>query len=184
MTSVVYWLYDEHCICLWKHGYIGVSTNFRNRLKQHRQERNGFKHCILFVGSSQDCYALEAVLRPEPFIGWNVAPGGEGGHNQPKTLETRQKMREAALRRYADPIERLKMSNVQKGRKVTWGAKIAASRQGKKASDATRAKMSATRKGRTRAPFTAEHRAKIGASRLGKPNLAVAESNRRRKKWK
>jgi hypothetical protein len=184
MSCVVYWLYDEQCVCMWKHGYIGVSTNFRSRLKQHRAERRGFKHCVVFEGSSQECYALEAVLRPTAFVGWNAAPGGEGGPSQPRSLEHRQKIREAALRRYANPDERKKMSELQKGRKFTpeWCANIAAGKQGTKASDATRAKMSAIRKGRRRAPFTLEHRANIAAAMRGMKMPWIAESNRRRKK--
>jgi hypothetical protein len=185
MPCVVYWLFDTACVCPWKHGYIGVTVNLRNRLKWHRakQERI-FEYRILFEGTEQECYALEAAMRPEAFIGWNMALGGEGGSRQPRSPETRQRMREAALRRYADPAERAKMSAVQMGRTVAWGAKIAAGRLGLKPSDATRAKMSATRKGRPAPPRTPEHCANIAAAKKGMKMPWIAESNRRRARGK
>jgi len=181
-VHLVYWLFDESCVCPWKHGYIGVTNNLHNRLKGHRaKQRRVFEHRILFKGTERECYALESAMRPEAFIGWNVALGGEGGSRQPRSLETRQRIREAAIRRYADPNEREKMSAVQMGREVTWGAKIAAGKRGLKPSDVTRAKMSAARKGRLLGPQSFEHREKLGASKRGRKMPWVAEANRRRK---
>ena len=180
---VVYWLYDEKCICPWRHGYIGISINFKNRLKQHRNShRKPFEHEILFQGSTEDCLSIEAQMRPDPFIGWNRAPGGiDGPGREPKSADTKQKMREAALLRFSDPNERKKMSKIQTGREITWGEKIAAGKRGIKASAAARAKMSATRKGRPAPPRTAAHCAAISAANKGIPKPAIAESNRRRK---
>src|SRR5262252_4204141 len=81
-----------------------------------------FKVKIVFAGSIKECQALEAQLRPDTHIGWNNKRGGGRsslGHRYgtafkqarakeaskrfkgvPKSFEQREKMREAALRRY------------------------------------------------------------------------------------
>ena len=183
MTCVVYWLFDAECSDPWRHGYVGVSVNFNNRLKHHLANKRGamFEHKILFTGTVAECYALEARMRPSEFIGWNIACGGEGGNSQPRSAETRKRMSEAALLRFSDPKQREAMSKAQMGRKVTWAAKIAASKFGTKLSAETRAKMSAARKGRPAPPRTAEHCANISAAKTGKTAPHVSESNRRRK---
>lgn len=86
MPCVVYWLFDDRCVCPWRHGYIGVSVEFDARLKRHR-DRAGtrksavgvpsiFDHKILFIGGVDECVALEERMRPQKAIGWNRAQGG------------------------------------------------------------------------------------------------------------
>jgi hypothetical protein len=76
----------------------------------------------LFEGTIKQCIALEQMLRPVARIGWNELPGGQFGHAQkgiPKSPEQREKMRQAALRRYADPAERERTSkDVKLGIKI------------------------------------------------------------------
>src|SRR5215475_521741 len=185
MSCVLYWLYDAQCVCPWRHGYIGISINLKNRLKNHRLHQRGFEHKILFKGLIEDCLRLEEQMRPEPFIGWNQAQGGMGGNSAPRSPETKQRMREAALLRFSDPNERAKLSAAGKGKpkhSPESREKLAAAHRGLRASDATRAKMSMSRKGRSVGPFSLEHRARIAAAKRGKPCPAVAESNRRRRK--
>jgi hypothetical protein len=81
MACVVYWLYDDQCICVWRHGYVGISKNFKARISGHltNQQLPDFNWRILFTGSLAECRRLESTLRPRPFIGWNTAPGGGGG---------------------------------------------------------------------------------------------------------
>lgn len=114
---VVYWLFDERCICPWRHGYVGISRRWKFRLRQHVATRDRlFEWKILFEGTSVDCLNLEAVLRPAFGIGWNVAPGGAkgGGSNAPKTEAHKLKIQSAALRRYADPAEKIKTQAIVK----------------------------------------------------------------------
>lgn len=83
---VVYWLHDASCVCLWRHGYIGISTTLSARLRQHRNDKRKGKSVsavpttfdcqILFRGSTAKCVALENQLRPTQDIGWNSARGG------------------------------------------------------------------------------------------------------------
>jgi hypothetical protein len=107
---VVYWLYDDQCVCLWRHGYVGISIRWKKRLKRHvARRKNAFKWKILFRGSLVDCLKYESILRPSFGIGWNEAPGGEhGGGSAPKKEATKLKMSLSALRRYSDPVEKIK----------------------------------------------------------------------------
>ncbi len=116
-SCVVYWLKDLHCLCPWRHGYIGISTNWALRLKRHRttRGRNSFYFEHLFWGSLKECMKLEQRLRPRPGIGWNEAAGGiHGGGKAPKKERTRTLMRLAALDRYTDPLERERTSRFVK----------------------------------------------------------------------
>lgn len=114
-SCVVYWLYNNRCICPWRHGYIGISRNWLKRLKRHRTNRGDFQWKHFFTGSVEDCMTIERQLRPRPGIGWNEAPGGEyGGGSAPKKEQTRELMRQAALHRYTDPAERERTSAVVK----------------------------------------------------------------------
>jgi hypothetical protein len=114
MTSrfVVYWLHGDQCICPWRHGYIGVTSNPSRRFWAHRRESRFlvFKTSVLFDGTREECYALEARLRPHPDIGWNTGVGGFADgrtvRGLPKSTEHRAKQRATALRRWADPTKR------------------------------------------------------------------------------
>jgi hypothetical protein len=178
--AVVYWLFDETCPSPWEHGYVGVTVNIRGRLKWHRARRgNRFDWRILFEGSESECYAFENKMRPGARIGWNIAWGGEcGGGRHPRSEETRQRMREAALRRYADPAERTKMSEATKGRSRSpeHCARISAAKKGTKMpwiAEANRA-----RTGRKLPPRTPENRAKISAAKKGMKCPWVADARR------
>jgi hypothetical protein len=120
MAWVVYWLFDDRCVCPWSHGYIGISGRIARRLNQHRESGRfpNFEVRILFNGPKNDCLALEAKLRPRPSIGWNVGVGGyvdgRGTRGISKSPEHRERMRAAALRRYADPVERARTRVVVK----------------------------------------------------------------------
>jgi len=154
---VVYWLHDDQCICPWRHGWIGISQDFKGRLKTHRGNKNfpkDFETKILFSGTASECRNLEWLLRPGPRIGWNLAAGG--GKSQfgiPRSLEAKQKMSEAGRRR--PPIlestrEKLRVASTGRTNRGRLGqkksaeerAKISASHIGKKASDETRRNQS------------------------------------------
>jgi hypothetical protein len=143
---VVYWLYDEKCVCLWKHGYIGVSQNWPGRLKNHRKKFPAFRALVLFVGTKAACRKLEFKLRPDFFIGWNYLPGGgrspRAGVIVPEHV--RQKMSEAGKRRApmsAKTREKLRINKLGTTNK---------GRIGQKKSDAERAKIAASNTGKVR----------------------------------
>ena len=101
-------------------GYVGVTRNKRRRWKYHtfskylvgdyiRQNKLSFSENVmktLFEGTAEECFVIERNLRPYPYMGLNIAPGGYGG-----------------LRDYT-PERNRKISDALKGRKNSWGSKI------------------------------------------------------------
>jgi hypothetical protein len=76
MDYVVYWLYDDNCICYWRHGYIGITNDEKTRIRAHKNRFGELSYRILFCGSKIECCEVEYQLRPHDNIGWNIAPGG------------------------------------------------------------------------------------------------------------
>jgi hypothetical protein len=112
-TATLYWLYDDRCVCIWRHGYIGMTVDWPHRMHRHRSESkflpHDFKGQVLFQGTIRQCTNWEKTLRPIAGIGWNKLPGGLSGHASkgvPKSPEHREKMRQAALARYTKPGEK------------------------------------------------------------------------------
>jgi hypothetical protein len=78
--AVVYWLRLPEHQDMFTQGYIGVATDWKRRIRQHRHK---FKHLWdkaimqpLVIAAKEDCYELEKKLRPCRNIGWNRAAGG------------------------------------------------------------------------------------------------------------
>lgn len=100
-------------------GYVGVTHNKTRRWKHHthsnylvgdyiRQNKLTFSETVmktLYEGAEDECFDLERKLRPYPYMGLNMAPGGHGG-----------------LREYTAERNR-KISQALKGRKHSWGNK-------------------------------------------------------------
>lgn len=103
-TWLVYWLHDKRHRSPKMSGYIGVTCNFSDRMRIHKK-RFGDQVCIdvIFKGTENQCYKMEAELRPKPAIGWNVAAGGPQGYHRghylnlgkKRTVEQRQHLSEA-----------------------------------------------------------------------------------------
>lgn len=82
----VYWIHTAEMTDL-NEGYIGVGKNPAKRFRSHVKKGRFCGHCkkdellqsIIFEGSEEECFAKEFELRPTERIGWNIAPGGEGG---------------------------------------------------------------------------------------------------------
>ena len=158
---VVYWLYDDDCVCLWRHGYIGITKGWKGRLKNHRRKfRNrAFKFKILFEGSVAECRMFEYALRPIRNIGWNTGVGGGKSRFGVKASESsRQKMREAQLRRPSTSAETREKLRIASTGRTNCG------RIGQKKSPEERAKISVSHMGKKQ---SAEHNAKMGATKIG-----------------
>jgi len=150
---LVYWLYDDKCICYARHGCIGAVKKVRlwSRLAQHQKSTRitkDFRYKILFAGSQKQALAIEAMLRPKPHTGWNVGVGGfaNGGGLKgiPKPPEQREKQRLAALARYARPGEKEKTSKaVKRGLKHVDRSGSNNANYGKHQSEATKEKVRA-----------------------------------------
>lgn len=96
----VYWIFDDTCTDMAKHGYIGVSHLPEKRFLHHKQKSRvplNSSMKIIFEGSREDCFEYEKQMRPTKFIGWNNAVGGSHGwrigfnHSD----STKQKMKNA-----------------------------------------------------------------------------------------
>ncbi|MGY8661770.1 NUMOD3 domain-containing DNA-binding protein [Bradyrhizobium sp. UFLA05-109] len=162
VECVVYWLFDERCVCLLRHGYIGITSNWTKRLQRHRRNGTfpvGFGWKVLFRGPKSVCRKLEWQLRPTRSIGWNRTAGGGLARLGYRATETaKQNMREAAKGRppvsdeTRDKLRQRMIGTTNRGR------------IGQQKSDEERAKIVAATKGK---PKSDEHRRKMSARMIG-----------------
>lgn len=101
----LYWIKTSEMSRIESEGYVGVTTNLKDRLNQHESNlrkyskyyhkdfRNEFKSgnlelLVIDCGKTEDMYYKEFLLRPEKCIGWNYAIGGEiaGTSNLPISI--------------------------------------------------------------------------------------------------
>lgn len=94
---IVYWIFDSGCSSPLSEGYVGVTVRPKARSLEHL--RSGRFPCdaqikTLMLGYAETCYSYEAILRPFPNMGWNIASGGARGNISgiPKCAETRRKI--------------------------------------------------------------------------------------------
>jgi len=103
----VYWGHLAEHTDMFSEGYIGVTNDFERRKKNHLRgsdchhfvnaiNLHGEKNIIftkVLVADEDYAYTMEGKLRPEPEIGWNIAPGGK--KSPMRSPETRKKVSEA-----------------------------------------------------------------------------------------
>lgn len=142
----VYWLFDETCSVPENDGYVGITNNLPQRLREHKHKKRrkwtGVK--VLFVGTLKECIQKEIGYRPFAGIGWNSNSGGTSGkmllldvkEKMSRTLtgrklseQTKSKMRAAHASR--SPEEKARLSEMY--RRLAIGNK---SRAGQKRSPA------------------------------------------------
>jgi len=188
---VCYWVFDQTCVCPWRHGYVGVTKNRETRQRQHLRRFNGARFQILFRGSQRECRKVEYALRPVAGIGWNKSPGGQ--RSQPWTGESRAKVSEA-MKRINTVEVRARKSDARMGYVLSEETKrkISKVHEGKKLrgvgwrhSEETKQKIREAQKGKPR-PWLIGHvvseetRRKIGAAQKGKVCPPVSEETRRK----
>jgi NUMOD3 motif len=144
---ILYWLFDDRCICLWRHGYIGITTKWTRRLQRHRRTMpHAFRFAILFRGSKEECRKLEHQLRPHRHIGWNIAPGGNMARlGAQHSDEAKKKMSIAARQRPPSSEETRERLCIASTGRTNRG------RIGQKKSEEERAKISLSNIGKVRA---------------------------------
>ena len=84
----IYWYHLPEHTDRAKEGYIGITSNLKNRHYHHSTGRTN-KHLtnafnkysniirdVIFQGTKDECLALEITLRPINGIGWNIIAGG------------------------------------------------------------------------------------------------------------
>lgn len=99
MTMFVYWIHHPLHIDMTIDGYVGIATDFEQRMFAHKScaktgkdgslynaiRKYGWDHLvkeIVLIADENYCLEIEKKLRPSPRIGWNIAIGGEsyGAH--------------------------------------------------------------------------------------------------------
>ena len=164
---VVYWLFDETCICPRLHGYVGITAYLDARVRAHRKPKGlrwlrikKFKHVVLFRGNRNRCFAMEESLRPDHHIGWNRGRGGD--------------WRGTTLGYPCSTEKKQKLSILNKGKKHTAAARKKMSENNRGSwSEESKSKLRATtlaRGGNGPEKMSLEARAKMSASRQGNQN--------------
>jgi hypothetical protein len=154
MSTQVYWIRAAHHSDMTSEGYVGVSKNAQKRWLYghnwaHRKGRHenprlanaitkyGWDNLIktvLVVADENYCYELERKLRPVDSIGWNLVVGG----GKPPVSKFRGED-------YVSPLKGV-------SRSTPWMVGRTPANAGVPASDETRAKLSAKKKGRKQTP--------------------------------
>jgi len=149
IASSVYWIRAPHHSDFRAEGYVGVARDAIKRWKyghlsaqKHNRHDNpklanaiakyGWDNLVkevLVIAPEDYCYDLEQRLRPEEAIGWNLTVGG----GRPPITKPRGP-------NYVNPLKGV-------SRPAPWLFGLAPANKGKKASEATRAKLSAAKKG-------------------------------------
>lgn len=100
MVNTLYWVHLPSHTDVTSQGYIGVTSNVVKRFIAHKHSARASKddcpvlarairkyndaliYTVLVKGTKEYCYLLENLLRPQRYVGWNVAKGGENssGH--------------------------------------------------------------------------------------------------------
>lgn len=91
----LYWTRSPDHTDFMSQGYVGISFDYKNRLRQHisnskhRRYNLEFKKLlssgsclmeVILVADRNYCLDIERILRPNMNIGWNIAIGGDGGN--------------------------------------------------------------------------------------------------------
>ena len=170
-VSCVYWVHRPEHTDILRQGYVGISKRFERRIWEHLKltqnkylknaiNKYGWDNLVkekVLIGKEGYCLEIEAKLRPEDKIGWNLVKGG----NKPpiskgnfvkgmvawnKGLkmsdETKEKVRQAAKEQWQKKGMYEILSNVKKGKP-------------------------SARLGKTN---SAEHRLKISIANTGRPS--------------
>jgi predicted GIY-YIG superfamily endonuclease len=184
MSSVVYWIHHPEHTDIFTQGYVGITSRFERRMKEHNWSKQNryLKHAIkkygwdnlikevVLIADEAYCLMMEAKLRLEDKIGWNLVKGGgkppinrwnlgkKGlpAYNKGKTAsdETKKRVSEGVKKLWENPEYRQRMSDSHKGSSNFYGKKhsvesiekMRLSKVGKKVSEETRKKMSESRK--------------------------------------
>jgi hypothetical protein len=90
MNTSLYWIRHKDHTDMFNQGYVGVSKNTEARWFRHSRysdnqhlkaaiKKYGWDSLIkevILIGEEKYCYDLEAKIRPNKQIGWNIAEGG------------------------------------------------------------------------------------------------------------
>jgi hypothetical protein len=88
----IYWIKHNKHYDLKFQGYIGITSNFKKRMWEHKVDSrkkdsllyraankygwDNLEKQIIYQGDKESCQLLEELLRPKEYIGWNICIGG------------------------------------------------------------------------------------------------------------
>lgn len=117
MTCCVYWIRLKEHTDMTKEGYIGLSTNFKERMETHlnyssklnthvyrairKYGWDSLVKSVIVISTKEYCKELEFKLRPKASIGWNEIPGGNSSPS--KSPEVAAKISAALKGRVGKP---------------------------------------------------------------------------------
>lgn len=184
---VVYWIHLPN-VGIEKNGYVGISTNVKQRWAKHKSLVSGshrLKNAIqkygtalvwevIFEGSEEDCIALEEIYRPMPDTGWNIR---SGGNYYKLSEETKEKVRAANIGKVYSEATREKHRARMLGNKHAEG-----SGTNRIVTQETRDKIGAAHKGKIISDSMKEHLRKIntGKKLSVETRLKISEAGKRR----
>lgn len=151
----LYWIHLPEHIDVRNQGYVGITSNPGKRWSRHKKCEDTSYHLqnsikkygdalvyeVICVGTREYCSFMEYALRPTSEIGWNIRSGGDNRFVTPKQSEE-TKIKRGLYRRGEDHPS-----------------------FGRKASSATRDKISKIHKGKV---ITLEHKEAISSKLKGK----------------
>jgi hypothetical protein len=160
--ACVYWVRHADHTDLSTQGYIGVTAYFDRRMKEHHKttknryfrfaiQKYGWGNLIknqILIADEDYCLDVEAKLRPNDKIGWNLVKGGgkpplaigntykvgipSWNKGKPHSAETKQKLSVAVSTLWMNPEHKSRMKAALKGRvSPRKGCKLSAETLGK-----------------------------------------------------
>lgn len=166
-SACVYWIREPQHTDIFNQGYVGVSLDVNKRIKTHinraKNKLHGNKNLLeyldsnfivetIIVSNEDYCYDIEAKLRPEKSIGWNI---NAGGVKPPSQLGIKRK------EKYGKTWSPMQGKNHSEDTKK----KMSEASRGKPKSEEHKVKMSLTRKGM----YTQERLHKMSIAKKGIP---------------
>jgi len=145
-VSCVYWVHRPEHTDILRQGYVGISKRFERRIWEHLKltqnkylknaiNKYGWDNLVkekVLIGKEGYCLEIEAKLRPEDKIGWNLVKGGNippiaygNKHRLGKSAwnkglkmsdETKEKVRQAAKEQWQREGMRDLLSSMKKGK--------------------------------------------------------------------
>ena len=120
-TVCVYWIRHKDHTDIFSQGYVGISSNFNDRLRSHKSKptnlhmknainKYGWVNLIkekILIATQEYCVMIEKQLRPNDFIGWNQTAGGGVPPKSKKGMGKGRKLSEET---------KLKIGKASKGR--------------------------------------------------------------------
>jgi hypothetical protein len=146
MSSVVYWIHHSEHTDIFTQGYVGITSRFERRMKEHSWAKNNryLTHAIkkygwdnlakevILIADEAYCLMVETKLRLQDKMGWNLVKGGgkppvrygntsrlgKPAYNKGKTLsaEIKQKVSQSVKKLWQNPEYRQHMLDAHKGR--------------------------------------------------------------------